>query len=251
MANSLSLLTGEKYTGLAITNKQGDELYELAWYTIDRLEGDTVADIPELNNRRFEKVNICFSTPHSVLTPATHFQESAATAMLSSFCLVNGSSVVTSEQVEEKQLYNTYAADRKDHDFLLQQFSHATCSHIYSLGLKQPSAEIDSLQLHFSTDEFSLLAFSGEQLLLAQTFEYTSPDDVLYYILKVVNQFGLSQEEVQVTITGLVDRHSALFREMYQYFLHVSFREAQWQTPAHEYPAHFFTLLNDLAQCGS
>ncbi len=251
MANSLSLLTGEKYAGFAITNKRGDELYELAWYSLDRLQGDAVADLPDLNDRRFEKVNICFSTPHSVLTPAAHFKETTAAAMLSSFCLVNGSYTVTSEQVEEKQLYNTYAADRKDHEFLLRKFSNPDCCHIYSLGLKQHIAAKDCLQLHFSADEFSMLVFSGEQFLLAQTFEYASPDDVLYYILKAINLFGLSQEVVQVTITGLVDRHSALFREMYQYFLHVSFREAQWQTPAQEYPAHFFTLLNDLAQCGS
>lgn len=61
MANSLSLLTGEKYAGFAITNKRGDELYELAWYSLDRLQGDAVADLPDLNDRRFEKVNICLA----------------------------------------------------------------------------------------------------------------------------------------------------------------------------------------------
>jgi hypothetical protein len=49
----------------------------------------------------------------------------------------------------------------------------------------------------------------------------------------------------------MIDQQSALYKELYQYFLHIEFRNASWTIPADEYPAHFFTSLNELAQCVS
>jgi hypothetical protein len=88
------------------------------------------------------------------------------------------------------------------------------------------------------------------KLILAQSFPYSTPEDVVYYLLKACQQFSLSQKEVSVHLSGLIDKQSSLFKELYQYFIHPEFREAGWNSGS-EFPAHFFTSLNDLAQCAS
>jgi hypothetical protein len=52
-------------------------------------------------------------------------------------------------------------------------------------------------------------------------------------------------------LSGLIDKQSALYKELYQYFINIEFSEAGWNMAGTEYPAHFFTSLNDLAQCVS
>ncbi|MBK8605606.1 MAG: DUF3822 family protein [Chitinophagaceae bacterium] len=106
------------------------------------------------------------------------------------------------------------------------------------------------LQVDFRKTEFVVIAANRNNILLTQTFEYTTPEDVLFYLLKICKQFSLSRERVELQLSGLVDKQSSLYKELYQYFINIDFRNALWNTGA-EYPAHFFTSLNDLAKCVS
>ena len=109
-----------------------------------------------------------------------------------------------------------------------------------------------NLLINFRNEDFTVLGSNNNKLLLSQTFQYSTPADVIYYLLKICQQFNLSQQEVHLGISGLVDQESKLYRELYQYFLHVKFLEANWVIPAsanNETPAHFFTSLNDLSRC--
>jgi hypothetical protein len=117
-----------------------------------------------------------------------------------------------------------------------------------------PAGQQDRLLVNIHTDEFSFIAIKENKLLIAQTHLYASPEDICYYLLKTCHQFSLSQEQVLVSVSGLIEKESQLYRELYQFFIHVAFREPGWTLPAtgeHDYPAHFFTTLNDLARCAS
>ena len=59
----------------------------------------------------------------------------------------------------------------------------------------------------------------------------------------------MSQYEVQLSISGLVDKDSALYKELYSYFINIEFRNANWTHADH--PNHFFTHLNDIVKCAS
>jgi hypothetical protein len=65
----------------------------------------------------------------------------------------------------------------------------------------------------------------------------------------------LSQSEIKLFIAGLIEKQADLYKEIYRFFLHVIFRDApDWGhiiSAKYEYPAHYFTSLNDLARCAS
>jgi hypothetical protein len=103
----------------------------------------------------------------------------------------------------------------------------------------------------FGTQEFSVVVSRGSNLLLVQRFEYASPSDVLYHLLGICKMFSLLQEEVSLRVSGLVDKDSALAKELFQYFLDIDYRAAAWETDEEIFPPHFFTALNDLARCAS
>ena len=206
---------------------------------------------PSLRNSFYQSV-VAYDTPQSILTPFSFYKPGEAQVLLKIMHGVPAGSHMISELISEWQLYNTYAVPGELHKWVSQKFPAARSWHQYSLAIMKINAAAyeGSLSVDFRQNDFTVIVAQQSRILLAQTFEYTTHEDVLYYLLKTIHQFSLSQKEVNLQLSGLVDKQSSLYKEIYQYFIHVEFREAGWDTGT-DYPAHFFTSLNDLAQCAS
>ena len=252
----LSLQVGERHCAIAVTNATGDQLYELFYYSCNVFEANPLPQIladHESLDRTFYQVQISYDFPQSVLTPAQHFQHEEAGLLLKSLYGLNGTSVIISEQVGRWQLHNIYSVPKELHDWVTRKYAAAKFWHQYSIQLKSLQLKPDSGQIlvDFRTDEFVVVVENAGKILLTQTIPYSTPEDVLFHLLKVCNQFNLSQEGVQLIISGLIEQQSALYKELYQYFIHVQFKTPGWNVEPNEYPLHFFTSLNDLARCES
>ena len=103
----------------------------------------------------------------------------------------------------------------------------------------------------FTPGYFRVIVKKDGQLHLAQTYAYTTPLDVVYFLLKICSEFGLSQEQSTLSISGLVEKESALYRELYNYFLNIQFRNPAQPDLPDGHPAHFFTSISNLAVCAS
>jgi Protein of unknown function (DUF3822) len=254
----LSMRIGERHYSFAITDKTGVELYSLAWYTAGEMNADLLAVIyshhPELHNSFYE-VQLGYNHPGSVLVPQQYYNSDGTKTLLNTMYGSTIGSSVISETVNEWQLYNVYAVPGDVHEWVSRIFPAYKYRHNYTLSVRMmPADPSDHMLIDFTTDEFSLIIVKENKLLIAQTLSYTTPEDILYYLLKACNEFSLSRGEIQLYVSGLIEKESQLFRELYQYFLYTEFREPAWNVPPTEgngYPAHFFTSLNDLARCAS
>lgn len=253
----LAVRCGEKHFGFAITSPGGKELYRLAWYTDEGMERDSLEEIyknhPELKEG-FTRAIVCFDHPQSVLIPQVHYKQEEAQGLLRSVYGIMHRDLLMTEYVEDWQIQNIYSAPKPTSEWLGDRFNNSRRSHTYTIGLKN-TGFIDPqglLTVDIRPDNFSLLVTKANKLLLAQTFTYSTPADVLYYLLNACKQFGFTQETVQVGLSGLITKESALYRELYNYFLQLKFRESGWHVEGdQQYPPHFFTSLNDLARCAS
>ena len=254
----LALRVGEKHFGFSISSLPVDELFQLAWYTGEQMDENSLREIylshPELK-QGFDKVLICYDHPQSVLVPQNHFKQEDAPLLLQTMYGANSGDKVIAEAISNWQLYNVYAIPDEIDKWLGQHFAAGTVAHTYTVGLKQVEVTDfeGSFAIDFRSDDFSLIVTRANKLMMAQTFSYETPADVIYYLLDTCREFSFTQETVRVAISGLIDQQSGLYRELYNYFLHLRFREPVWQLPAAEqpYPGHFFTSLNDLAKCAS
>ena len=250
----LSLRVGEKHISFAVTDKSGSILYELAYCTGDEWNENELAEFwaayPVLNSS-FLVVLVAYDYPQSLLIPSTGLKQEDAGSLLNSSYNINNQSAVV-EAIPHWQLYNVFTVPKEIQEWVSKKFPAAKPGHQYSLEMQNVTAADGSgtIQVDFRKNDFTILVARESKLLLANTFEYSTPEDVLYYLLKTCQQLSLSQQEVQLQLSGLVDKKSTLYNELHQYFVHVKFREASWDMNS-EYPAHFFTSLNDLAKCAS
>ena len=251
----LSLRLGGKHASFAITNKPGTELCRLAYCSTEELDENELSEFVEtypclLNN--FYEILVSYDFPQSIFVPFNEYKLEDAGLLLQASGATSGNQNIISELVTGWQLYNVYAVPREILEWIGKKFPTAKCRHQYSLHIKNVNTvNTDSnLTVDFRKEFFTVVVTRNSKLLLAQTFEYTSPEDVLYFLLNICKQFSLSQREVKLQISGLVDKQSSLYKELYLYFINLEFREANWEAKS-EYPAHFFTSLNDLAKCAS
>jgi len=255
---ALSMRIGQQHFSFSITDKTGSDLYALAYYTHDEINSDTLSLVytqhPELHDS-FYCVQVCYDHPDSILVPAEYHQEAAQRSLLDTMYGCHVASSVVSEAVNEWKLYNVYAVPEGIREWIGRIYPSFNDRHHYTMTLEQmPKDPADHLLIDFTPAEFSFIVLKENKILIAQTLAYTTPEDILYYLLKTCNQFSLSRGEVQLFISGMIEKESQLYRELYLYFLNVSFREPAWKIFSNEdngYPAHFFTSLNDLARCAS
>jgi len=250
----LAIRIGKHHCSFAITNTTASQLYQLAYYFTEEMNADTLNKIfsghAELSNSFFQ-VLICYDYSNSIIVPSTHYNVNDAGLLLN---VVNGKTInnrIVSESVAGWQIYNVYAVPEDVHEWIKRNLPSAKTGHNYSLAIRniRNSDSSGHISLEILTDELHVIADKENKLLLTQSFSYSTPADVVYYLLKICRQFNLSQQSVNLLLSGLIEKDSALYKELHQYFLNVEFREATWSND--EYPAHFFTSLNDLARCAS
>lgn len=250
----LSLVFGEKHGSFGITDKTGNELFELGYCAAEEWNSDSLtgffSSYPCLQGQ-FYRILIAYEYPQAAFIPSSGNEIDGSALLKTMFGKVNGRNVI-SELIPEWQLNNIYSVPAAVQQWLNNKYPTANFHHRYSIAIKNAGSatENGTLIADFRTDDFTLLAIKNSRLLLASAFEYTTPEDVTFYLLKTCKQFSLSQKEVRLQLSGLIDKQSALYKELYQYFINVEIREASWNT-GNEYPAHFFTSLNDLARCAS
>ncbi|MBC7874346.1 MAG: DUF3822 family protein [Ferruginibacter sp.] len=256
----LSLRVGEKHCSFATSDKYGSQLHKLTYCTSDNKpatgwdKNELLAFFTDysLLPRLFDQVLICYDFPQSLFVSGAGYNQDEAGLLLTTLGNGHGNRKMNSELIPGWNVYNMYTVPVEIQELFEEAFPAAAYQHQYALGLKSLTKRYDgaTLAIDFDTDHFNVIAVSGSQFLLAQTFEYVTPGDVLYYLLKTSQQFSLAQDEVRLQLSGLVEKDSALFKELEQYFIHVECREARWEQNS-GYPAHFFTSLNDLARCAS
>ncbi len=199
---------------------------------------------------KYKKVVICSAFPEALLVPRKYFAQDSNLLQL-----IYG--VQTNRQfydfAGQWQLVNFYSLPEAVLQFLIDQFPFASFRHVYTPSLKMPKdAATEQISAHFANKQFRVMVKKDNQLLLMQTYTFSAPMDIIYYLLKICNEFGMSQESTQLTLSGFIEHDSTLYKEIYQYFLHVAFAQhVEIEMPEHHYPQHFFTSIHNLAACVS
>lgn len=99
-----------------------------------------------------------------------------------------------------------------------------------------------------------LIIIQGTKLLYANSFICKSTEDVIYYIVFVLEQLGFVPSDEELMLIGDFDQAGEVVKQMQQYFAKVSFAQA-FENKFHEFDEtnagsayRHFTLLN-LALC--
>jgi hypothetical protein len=250
------MIAGVRHCSYAIMNYLSKELVEFGYYTSTEDENDYKSffeGIESLNNRYYQTA-IGYDANESVQIPSIVYKYEDGQLNLDAAFGKSVNTTVVSENVPGWSLYNVYRLPSNLHSAISWKFLSAKSWSINSVLLKDHSSKKDeTMIIDFKTDEFSFVALKSNKLLLAKTFSYSSPEDVLYYLLKCCQQLNLSQQTVKLSLAGLIEKDSAVYRELYKYFINLEFESLSADVKLAEtlavHPEHYFSSISKLAAC--
>jgi hypothetical protein len=253
---SLLLVAGLSYYSYGILNHLTKELVDFGYYTADRNTNDFFSFLDEqaIFKNRYHQYAVAYDTPEVVLVPGSIFHSDAIHVYLQATAGQAVQSTLVSEELAGWQMQSVYRLPSVLQAAINRKCVNSQSWHIHSVMLKNYQAtDINAMIIDFKTEDFNVLVFSNHQLLLAQTFNYTTPDDVLYSLLKCCHQLNISQQQVTLTLSGLIEKDSAVYRELYKYFIHLSFDGLyggmQLAEPLQSHPVHYYSTISKLAAC--
>jgi hypothetical protein len=256
----LLMEVGETHCCFGIVDYSNFMMVECCYYVAEKNDGvdilkkilDTHAELKQ----SFHQTVIGYYTAENIMVPSKYFKYEDTQKLLQTM-YEKGQYVTVSESIPEWQLYNVYHVAAATHGSINRHFATGNFWHSHSILLKNgiEQDEAGNLFIDFKTDSFTVVATKNNSLLLSQIFSYLTAKDVLYWILKLCQENSLSQDEVKLALSGLVDKQSAVFKELNQYFIHIRFatieNDIQLSRDFEEYPIHFFSSLYKLASCVS
>lgn len=80
---------------------------------------------------------------------------------------------------------------------------------------------------NFTSRQLDVLVFKNGQLHLSNSFEYHTPEDVVYYTLFIYEQLGLNPDETPILLSGNITKTTSLYSALYTYIRHIDFIPTQ------------------------
>jgi len=248
----LAMQVSNQHFSFCIYNPDDQKLLELKRYVLDNADEKQLQEIIDKNPHLqgvFYKIVIGLDFGFSSLIPEALNNGEAAPLMYLE--QADQQDHVITELIEERKMANMYTVAPGILTWLVHHFPSSAYLHTHTVQIKSVEGIFEQglLRVDIAEKNFTVQAFRHDGLLLSKTYSYHAPTDMVFYLLKICEVFGFSQEMVALQVSGLIDAQSKLYRELYDYFLHISFKPANWSDIISDLPAHYFTSLNELILC--
>lgn len=211
-----------------------------------------------LRQYEFSKARICLTSNQYTLVPeALHHPGDEQSYFRLNFKNAENVSV-SSSHIDIYDLFSIYGIENQlskelSHLFQDPKIIHHSEVLLNSANRISRNKNVNQLFLNVRQNEIDIVATEGKNLLLLNSFEKNTNEDVLYYTLFVCEQLGIDLDKTQLTLLGEIERESALYKMLYNYIRKINFGErpgaVNFSKKFNEIPSHFYHLLFNLALC--
>jgi hypothetical protein len=143
----------------------------------------------------------------------------------------------TFDTLEAYGMHNVYIPYVHLNNFLIDKFGQFEYRHAASILVQRlldltKNATAKKIFVHLTANHFEIVVLHNQRVLLYNSFEYKTPEDVVYYILFSAEQLQLNPEEFSLEFLGKISADSEVYSLIYNYVRHVSFFDVS-QCKAH------------------
>jgi hypothetical protein len=250
---TLLLQIGKDQCSYALYDSSNQSIDKIVYCSYDEFEAEEELKglFRELKASEFNKVIVSSSYPQALLVPAKYFNEDNRY-----LDTIYDQPLMQSlyDRINEWQIVTLYSFPKTIYEALRREFNTLEFYHTYTNTIKT-KYEVKSeqqVEVNFTSASFTALVKKQGQILLAQTYSYKTPLDVVYYLLKICYAFEMPQTAVDLVVSGFIEKDSALYKELVNYFVNIHFADvAEVTIPDNSHPHYYFTSLYNLAACVS
>lgn len=176
----------------------------------------------------FKSVSCSFSSSKSTLIPSPLFDDQELRSYLSLHTDLSPTDEVFSNKLIQSPIRNCFAIPHAWSELIVSQFPNTNILNICSTLIEaaiQNNQKRTEIMLHFLGGEFKLVITNGQQLLMSNSFNYQTSEDVIYYLLYVMEQLKLDPNKSVLILSGKILKDSAIYKLLYKYILTIEFAD--------------------------
>jgi len=177
-------------------------------------------------NANFNAVTIIYQNELSNLVPKELFNENNCADYLKFNAKILKSDFISFDYLKTEDTVNVYVPLVNINNFIFERFGEFEYKHASTVFIDttlQNTNQTPSIHINVNANTFEILVTENSKILLYNTFEYTTKEDFIYYILFTVEQLKLDPETVKLLLSGHLLKDDALYNIAYKYIRHVDF----------------------------
>lgn len=177
----------------------------------------------------FNAVKIIHENDLSTLVPKSVFKEDCLADYLKFNSKILKSDFIAYDTIAINNSVNVYVPYVNINNFIYEKFGAFTYKHsstilIESILRDEEKSEIPKIYTHISGDHFEMIIVENSKLILYNTFEYSTKEDFIYFVLFTAEQLKIDTETCHLIFLGdAIANNDALYKMAYKYIRHVSF----------------------------
>lgn len=208
----------------------------------------------ELQNT-FNSVTVIHENELSTLVPKPLFNEDNLADYLKFNAKILKSDLIAYDDLLINDTVNVYVPYVNINNFIYDTFGAFSFKHFSTILIDkilsiEKNAEDSKMYVNVSNSHFEIIVTNKSNLILYNTFEYTTKEDFIYYILFSAEQLELNPETINLILVGDIDKKDELYTITYKYIRNVSFGNRLETYLYLNYPKSNysdFTLLNSFS----
>lgn len=178
-------------------------------------------DYPVLKNQ-YDDIIILHNNHLNTFVPDTLFDENQLGTYLQYNIKVFNTDLFSYDTIENYAIHNVFVPYMNINNFLLDQYESFDFKNINSILVKKIldlsiGNNEKQVFVHFQENYFEIVVVRNQMLLLFNSFEYQTPEDLAYYLLFTYEQLQLSPEVIPVFFLGKIDETSEYFKIAYKF----------------------------------
>ncbi len=258
--NTLIAEIGNYHIALLTKTPQAIEAFEL--YDIDATKTNwqsifaAIKNYSKILTQNYSQTTFYINIADALIVPQAKFSKESIEPYLTA---VFGNSNNFKCEAEVVQMPTTPATiyrvpltlnDAVTNNFMLFGYKHIYTKILENL-LGSDSMIMEIIKVQFYAKFMVVVVVSNNKLLLVQSYNYTSAEDVIYYLLNIVQEFGLNVKSTPVEVSGMIDIQGKHFELLENVFGRLSLETLNAQSIFKEHlnvaNAHYYTPFYNLS----
>lgn len=188
---------------------------------------DTIEKEPTLHEE-FKSVLVIHENELSSLVPKPLFNEDHLADYLKFNAKILKTDFIAYDELKLNDSVNVYVPYVNFNNYVYSKYGEFVYKH-YSTVLIEKTLNLEKnatkskMYVNVAANHFEIVVVEQGTLKLYNSFEYTTKEDFIYYILFTSEQLGLNPENFELIFTGDIDDKSDLYDITFKYVRFVSF----------------------------
>ena len=152
----------------------------------------------------------------STLVPKPLFNEDNLADYLKFNSKILKSDFITYDSISVNDSVNVYVPYVNMNNYIYDMFGSFTFKHFSTILIEtilaaEKHSETPKVFANVSTDHFEIVVVNKGELILYNTFEYSTKEDFMYYLLFTTEQLQLNPETFNLIFIGDIDQRDELY----------------------------------------